>query len=74
MRGGRFSPRRAFRHAMLLRNVFQVLQEKYRGWEAVLIAPHTGGKIGVSFPAQVYHFCHSGLTVDVVVGEIPSNG
>ena len=74
MRGGRFSPRRAFRHAMLLRNVFQVLQEKYRGWKAVLIAPHTGGKIDVPFPAQVQHFCHGGLTVDVVVAEIPSNG
>jgi putative N6-adenine-specific DNA methylase len=61
-------------HAMLLRNVFQVLQEKYRGWKAVLIAPHTGGKIDVPFPAHVYHFFHGGLTVNVIVGEIPSDG
>ena len=61
-------------HAMLLRNVFQVLQEKYRGWKAVLIAPHTGGNIDVPFPAHVYHFFHGGLTVNVVVGEIPSDG
>ena len=61
-------------HAMLLRNVFQVLQEKYRGWKAVLIAPHTGGKIDVPFPAHVQHFFHGGLTVNVVVGEIPSDG
>ena len=61
-------------HAMLLRNVFQVLREKYRGWKAVLIAPHTGGKIDVPFPAHVQHFFHGGLTVNVVVGEIPSDG
>lgn len=60
-------------HAMLLRDIFQVLQEKYRGWKAVLIAPRTGGKIDVPFPAQVQHFFHGGLAVNVVVGEIPSN-
>jgi putative N6-adenine-specific DNA methylase len=60
-------------HAMLLRNVFQVLHERYRGWKAVLIAPHTGGKIDVPFPAHVQHFFHGGLTVNVVVGEIPSD-
>jgi hypothetical protein len=58
---------------MLLRNVFQVLQEKYRGWKAVLIAPQTGGKIDVPFPARVQHLFHGGLTVNVVVGEIPSD-
>jgi hypothetical protein len=56
-----------------LRNVFQVLQEKYRGWKAVLIAPHTNGNIDVPFPAHVYRFFHGGLTVNVVVGEIPSD-
>jgi putative N6-adenine-specific DNA methylase len=61
-------------HAKLLRNIFQVLQEKYRGWKAVLITPHTGGKIDVPFPANVYHFFHGGLTVNVVVGKIPSDG
>ena len=61
-------------HAMLLRNVFQVLREKYRGWKAVLIAPHTGGKIDVPFPAHVQPFFHGGLTVNVVIGEIPSDG
>jgi hypothetical protein len=48
-----------------------VLQEKYRGWKAVLIAPHTGGNIDVPFPAHVYHLFHGGLTVNVVIGEIP---
>jgi putative N6-adenine-specific DNA methylase len=61
-------------HSMLLRNVFQVLQEKYRGWKAILIAPHTDGKIDVPFPAHVYYFFHGGLTVNVVVGEIPADG
>jgi putative N6-adenine-specific DNA methylase len=61
-------------HAKLLRNVFQVLREKYRGWKAVLIAPHTGGNIEPPFPAHVYHFFHGGLTVNVVVGAIPSSG
>jgi putative N6-adenine-specific DNA methylase len=60
-------------HAMLLRNVFQVLQEKYRGWKAVVIAPHTNAKIDVPFPAHVKHFFHGGLTVNVVVAEIPSD-
>jgi putative N6-adenine-specific DNA methylase len=60
-------------HAMLLRNIIQVLHEKYRGWKTVLIAPPTGGKIDVPFPAHVQHFFHGGLTVNVVVGEIPSN-
>jgi len=60
-------------HAMLLRDIFQVLIEKYRGWKVVLIAPHTRGKIDVPFPAQVQHFFHGGLTVNMVVGKIPSD-
>jgi putative N6-adenine-specific DNA methylase len=60
-------------HAVLLRNVFQVLQEKYRGWNAVVIVPHTGGKIDVPFPAHVQHFVHGGLSVNVLVAEIPSS-
>jgi putative N6-adenine-specific DNA methylase len=61
-------------HAMLLREIFQVLQEKYRGWKAVLIVPHTGGDIDVPFPAHVRRFFHGGLIVNVVVGKIPSDG
>ncbi len=59
-------------HAVLLQDIFKVLQEKYRGWKTILILPHTGGTIDVPFAAHVQHFFHGGLTVNVVVGKIPS--
>jgi putative N6-adenine-specific DNA methylase len=60
------------RGAERLQNVLEVLTERYRGWNLLLIAPHTGRQRHFPFNSTVHRLVHGGLSIDVICGRIPA--